>query len=558
MTAHSSQDSSFRRWRNATLEPFSNRVFALFWWASLFSSFGSLIQTVGASWLMATISPSADQVALVQTAGTLPFFFFSLVAGALADNYDRRVIMLASQLLMLLASLGLAVIALSGVINPALLLGFTFLIGSGVAAFSPAWQASIGDQVPRAQIPSAVMANAVGFNLARSVGPAIGGLIVAAAGASVAFIINAFSYFGMLAVLLWWRPVRARNPLPPEPLADAMAAGIRYVRLSPHLLAILARCILFTVPMATVPALMPVVARDLLGGGAATYGLLLGGFGVGAMLGALSSATLRARLSSDVLLRGLCVLAAVALVAIGQSRSSVLTLLAHVLAGSVWTLGLANFNIAVQMSSPRWVMGRVLATYQTVAFAGMALGSWVWGQLGHGLGIREALTIAGVLMLVTLVVARWIPVAVAHSGSLDPHAFPVAGPPAVELHPASGPIVVTLEYRVPPQNAEAFVPAINELGRIRRRDGARRWSVCQDLDDPELWVERFESPTWTDYLRRQTRPTQGDQAARERIGALILGERGSVRRFIERPAGAEPLGGSGARPEPVDVSSTHT
>jgi hypothetical protein len=128
----------------------------------------------------------------------------------------------------------------------------------------------------------------------------------------------------------------------------------------------------------------------------------------------------------------------------------------------------------------------------------------------------------------------------------------------VELHPASGPIVVTLEYRVPPQNAEAFVPAINELGRIRRRDGARRWSVCQDLDDPELWVERFESPTWTDYLRRQTRPTQGDQAARERIGALILGERGSVRRFIERPAGAEPLGGSGARPEPVDVSSTHT
>ena len=549
--------SAFARWRAATLAPFAHRVFALFWVASLVSSFGSLIQTVGASWLMTTLAPSPDQVALVQTAGTLPFFVFSLIAGALADTYDRRLIMLGSQCLMLGASVALAWVALAGAATPLLLLALTFLIGSGTAAFAPAWQASIGDQVPRSQIPSAVMANAVGFNLARSVGPALGGLIVAWAGAAVAFVINAFSYIGMIAVLLWWRPATARSSLPPEPLGDAILAGIRYVRLSPHLVAVLVRALLYTFPMAAVSALMPVVARDLLGGDATTFGLLLGAFGVGAMLGALSSAALRSRFSIDRLLRGLCVVAAVAVVAIAQSRSTPLTLAAHVLAGAIWTLGLANFNIAVQMSSPRWVMGRMLATYQTVAFAGMAVGSWIWGEVASLAGLRESLTVAGVAMLGGLAIARGFPVSVARPGSLDPHAFGAMAPPPVELDPSSGPIVTTIEYRVPLANAAAFVPAINELGRIRRRDGARRWSIVQDLDDPEAWIERFESPTWTDYLRRQERPTLADQAVRERIAELILGERGKVRRHIERPAGAEPLGG-GPRPEPLDVSSPHS
>jgi len=287
----------FERWRSATLAPFEHRTFALFWWASLASSFGSMIQTVGASWLMTTIAPAVDQVALVQTAGSLPFFFLSLLAGALADTRDRRSLMLAAQALSLFASVALAMVVLAGRITPSLLLGLTFLIGCGAAMFAPAWQASIGDQVPRAQIPPAIMANAVGFNLARSLGPAIGGVIVAATSSAVAFIINAVSYLGIIATLLWWRPARVRSELPPEPLGSAIAAGVRYISLSPHLLSIMLRCMLYTIPIAAVPALMPIVARDLLGGGAATYGILLGGFGFGAMLGALSSATLRTRFS---------------------------------------------------------------------------------------------------------------------------------------------------------------------------------------------------------------------------------------------------------------------
>lgn len=550
-------DPSPQRWRQGTLAPFQHRVFAVFWWAALVSSFGSLIQTVGASWLMATIAPSPDMVALVQTASTLPFFFLSLVAGAFADTHDRRSVMLASQGLMLVASASLVAIAFAGRITPGLLLALTFLISCGAAAFAPAWQASIGEMVPRALVPSAIMANAFGFNLARSVGPAIGGLIVAAFGAAAAFLINALSYLGMLAAMIWWRPQRAPNPLPREPLGSAIATGVRYAWLSPHLLAILFRCLLFTMPLAAVPALMPVVARDMLGGGAQTYGLLLGGFGVGAMAGALSSAALRSRFTSDTLLRGLCVVAGLAMTVIAFVPWAPVTLLAHVVAGFMWTLGLATFNIAVQMSSPRWVMARMLALYQTFAFAGMAVGAWLAGHLAAGLGLRTALALAGAVALATVPFARWLPVSVARLGSLDPYAAPEVQPPKAELDESSGPIVLAIEYRVPAQNAVEFAEVINELGRIRRRDGARAWSASQDIDDPALWVERFESPTWADHLRRHSRPTLADQAIRDRLRQLIEGERGSVRRYVGRPAGAEPIGGAVTRPEPVDRTADH-
>ncbi|MBM4191554.1 MAG: MFS transporter [Gammaproteobacteria bacterium] len=550
--------SRFQRWRATTLAPFRYRIFAMLWWASLASSFGGLIQTVGASWQMALIAPAPDQVALVQAVGVLPFFLLSLIAGALADNYDRRLIMMLSQCLALFASLVLAALAFLGMITPTLLLWLTFFIGCGAAAFAPAWQASIAEQVPRETIPAAIMANAMGFNLARSIGPAIGGMIVAAAGAVAAFAINAVSYAGLIFVLKRWKLAKPERSLPPEPLVTAISAGVRYVRLSPNLTAIMIRAVLFTVPITAVPALMPVVARDLLGGGAPTFGVLLGGFGFGAMLGALSSAAFRARFSSDALLQGLCAVAMLAMLGISQSPWATTTFLAHVVAGLVWTLGLATFNIAVQLSSPRWVTGRTLAMYQTFAFAGMALGAWLWGLAASEVGLRLALAVAALSSILTFVVARWLPVLVAQSGSLDPHLAASLEPPRVTPHASAGPIVVTIEYLIPKPNAVEFVAVINELGRIRRRDGARRWSVCQDLDDPTRWIERFESPTWIDYLRRQTRPTLADQDIRRRLSELIDGERGKIRRYIERPTGSAPLGTDSSRIEPLDDTVSHS
>jgi len=225
-------------------------------------------------------------------------------------------------------------------------------------------------------------------------------------------------------------------------------------------------------------------------------------------------------------------------------------LLAAVLTGSAWTLAFANLNVAVQLSSPRWVTGRMLAMYQTVVFASIALGSWTWGHFATTAGVREALTVAGLCSLVSLVAARWLPIAIEELGSLDPRERGTLAPPSVQINSTSGPIVVVIEYRVPSENAVEFVEVINEVGRIRRRDGARAWSISQDVDAVDLWVERFECPTWLDYLRWRTRPTESDQAMRERLVRLIAGEHGKVRRLVVRPPGSDPLRPPSATTEP--------
>ncbi|MGH6781717.1 MAG: MFS transporter, partial [Sphingomonadaceae bacterium] len=252
--------------------PLSVEIFRAVWIASMASNFGGLIQSVGASWLMTSLAKSPALVALVQSSTTLPIMLLSLWAGAVADNLDRRIVMLCAQGFMLAVSLVLALCAWTGVLTPWLLLGFTFLIGCGTAVNGPAWQASVGDMVPRPVLPSAVAYNSMGFNIARSVGPAIGGLIVAAAGPAAAFAVNAVSYIGLIVVLARWRPERPPRLLPRETLGIAMAAGVRYVAMSPTLRTVMLRASLFGIAASAVPALMPLVARDLITGGPLTYG----------------------------------------------------------------------------------------------------------------------------------------------------------------------------------------------------------------------------------------------------------------------------------------------
>ncbi|HUH10840.1 MAG TPA: MFS transporter, partial [Brevundimonas sp.] len=266
--------------RRSALAPLQHPVFRAVWITSLVTNFGGLIQSVGAAWMMTSIA-SAQMVALVQASVTLPIMLLSLAAGALADTVDRRKIMLAAQTFMLLVSASLAVMTWMGLITPWVLLGFTFLIGCGVAFNGPAWQASVGDMVPREDLAGAVTINSMGFNMARSVGPAIGGVIVAAAGAAAAFAVNAFSYIGLLIVQFRWKPERPRQTLPREGLVAAMAGGLRYAALSPRVTAVLLRAVVFGVGASAVQALMPVVARES-GGGPLAFGLLLGAFGVGA------------------------------------------------------------------------------------------------------------------------------------------------------------------------------------------------------------------------------------------------------------------------------------
>ncbi|MET0360998.1 MAG: MFS transporter, partial [Sphingobium sp.] len=279
--------------------PLSVPIFRAIWIANLASNFGTVIQSVGASWMMIALSASAVHVALVQASMTLPITLLALVAGAVADSLDRRMVMMAAQGLMLAASTALAIFAFFGHLTPWLLLLFTFTLGCGTAFNGPAWQASVGEMVPRSAIPGAIALNSLGFNIARSVGPGIGGAIVAAAGAAAAFLVNAVSYLGLIVVLLRWKPDVPERRLPRESLGTAIGAGVRYVALSPHLRLTLGRATIFGLGAASVSALLPLVARDLMAGGPLTFGLLLGAFGIGSVTGALSSGWLRNHLSTE-------------------------------------------------------------------------------------------------------------------------------------------------------------------------------------------------------------------------------------------------------------------
>lgn len=519
--------------RPSALAPLRHPIFRAVWITSLVTNFGGLIQSVGAAWMMTSIA-SAQMVALVQASVTLPIMLLSLAAGALADTVDRRKIMLAAQTFMLLVSAGLAAMTWMGWITPWVLLTFTFLIGCGTAFNGPAWQASVGDMVPREDLAGAVTLNSMGFNMARSVGPAIGGLIVAAAGAAAAFAVNAFSYVGLLVVLFRWKPERPKQTLPREGLLAAMAGGVRYAFLSPRVTAVLLRALVFGIGASAVQALMPVVAREG-GGGPLIFGLLLGAFGVGAVGGALFVGRLRARYETETIVRVAALVFAAAALGLAYIPWLVVTLPALMLAGAGWVLVLSSFNVTVQMSVPRWVVARALALYQMAAFGGMAGGSWLWGSLAQTYGVDVALGVsAGVLVLCVLIGLK-VPLPSTANLNMDLLRRWTEPQTALAIEPRSGPVVVTIAYRIREEDIDAFLALMDERRRIRRRDGARQWHLMRDLAEPQVWVEKYQTPTWLDYIRHNQRITHADASINEGIRALHQGpDKPVVHRMIER------------------------
>ena len=499
------------------------------------SNFGGLIQSVGASWMMTALAPSPQLVALVQASTTLPIMLLSLWAGAVADNLDRRLVMLAAQTFMLVVSVALAACAWAGVLTPWMLLAFTFLIGCGVALNGPAWQASVGDMVPRPALPGAVALNSMGFNIARSVGPAVGGVIVAGAGAAAAFLTNAVSYLALIVVLAHWRPVREPQLLPRERIGVAMAAGVRYVAMSPNIRVVLVRALAFGLAASAVPALMPLVARDLVTGGPLVYGVLLGAFGLGAVSSALGSGVIRRRFSTEWIVRIASLALAAGATGAGLSTAVAASAVALFLAGAGWVLALSTFNVTVQMASPRWVVARAVSLYQMFVFGGMAAGSWFFGRIAEDHGVALALLAAAGLQLAGAVLGLSAPLPQVEDLDLDPMSSWKEPDTAVPIEPRSGPIVVTIEYRIPGERTVAFLSVMNERRRIRRRDGARHWTLLRDLGDPNLWIERYHVPTWLEYIRHNQRRTHADAANSEALRSLQLDpDAPRVHRMIER------------------------
>ncbi|MBZ9813754.1 MFS transporter [Mesorhizobium sp. CA7] len=525
--------------RVSALAPFRHGIFRAVWSASLVSNFGGLIQGVGAAWMMTTIATSPYQVALVQASTTLPIMLFALVAGAIADSFNRRKVMLVAQTFMLAVSALLTLFTWQGWMTPWTLLAFTFLIDSGTALNSPSWQASVGDMVPRAKVPAAVALNSLGFNITRSVGPAIGGVIVAAAGAAAAFAANAASYIGLIVVLARWKPALPEQTLPRESLGAAMGAGLRYVAMSPNIAKVLVRGSAFGFSAGAVLALLPLVARDVVNGDALTYGIMLGAFGIGAVGGALISVRLRQLLSSETMVRmafsgfALCALNA------AVSHNAWQTSAGLLIGGACWVIALSHFNVTVQMSTPRWVVGRVLSIYQTATFGGIALGSWIWGVVADAHGAETALTAAAVAMLAGGALGFVLPLPRQTVLNLDPLNRFKEPMLALDLKPRSGPIAIMIEYIIREEDVPEFLATMAERGRIRRRDGARNWTLARDLENPSVWIEHYHTPTWVEYIRHNRRATHADAVVGERIRALHSGDNPPrVRRMIERPTTA--------------------
>jgi len=530
--------------RSSPFAPLRHIAFTRIWAANLVSSLGTMIQGVGAAWLMTQITDSVDLVALVQTAMALPVMLFALFGGAIADSFDRRRVMLLAQIFMLIMSGALAVVAFIGAIDAWSLLAFTFLIATGTAIINPTWHATVGDLVPREDIPAAVGLHSLGFNLSRSLGPAIGGIIVVLAGAATAFLLNALSFIAVIVALLLWKPAPAAAArTPPEHLLTAVTTGIRYLAMSPPLLRVIARNFIFGATSVAVVALLPSLAEQVIGGNALTYGLLLGAYGAGAVVAAIASSMIRQHLAPETIIRiAFLSLAACGLLnAAGWLWASAIGLL---MGGASWVLGQTLFNVSMQLSAPRWVVGRAISFFHTASFGGMAVGGWLWGTAAEQFGIQPALIVAAAAMAAGALLGFLLPMPPAAMQDLESVNRWQEPTTALDLKPSSGTIHIEIAYRISEADREDFLAAMVERRRIRRRDGAQHWMLLRDIHDPERWIERYRTPRWIDYIRHNLRRTKADAAVHERLLAFHADSGAPiVNRYLEHPTiGSAELG----------------
>ncbi|WP_038937090.1 MFS transporter [Bradyrhizobium japonicum] len=518
--------------------PLRHATFRRVWLAGLLSNMGALIRSVGAAWAMTQMTSSADMIALVQTALTLPVMFMAMPAGAIADMHDRRIVSLVSLGIAFAGATALTTLAWLDMVTPMLLLALCFVVGSGVALMDPTWQSSISERVPPDALPAAVALNGMSYNIARSVGPALGGIVVATAGAVASFALNALLYLPLMGALFAWNRVAQPSRLPREKFNRAIISGVRYIANSPAIKIVLVRSMVIGLIGSSIIALMPIVARDLLHGAAQTYGLLLSAFGVGAVIGAIYIPEMRKRLTGEAAVRACSLSMGGALVAAALSQDSILTSVALVLAGAVWTMAWVLFNVGVQLSAPRWVAGRSLAAYQAAGSGGVAIGSWGWGSLADVAGVEAALLVSAVLMLLSPLLGLWLPMPRVGARGEEPE---LLEDPDVKLPLTgrSGPLVVEIEYRVAQENARAFHNAMQAVQLFRQRNGAYGWSIARDIADPDSWTERFHCPTWFDYLRQRNRATRAERALEREAAAFHVGpDPVRVRRMLERPFGS--------------------
>ncbi|RSK43923.1 MFS transporter [Hymenobacter rigui] len=494
--------------------PLKIPFFRMLWIASFVSNIGTWMQNVGAVGLMTELTASPVLVALLQTASALPVFLLSLPAGALADLVDRRRMLLATQTWMAAVALLLAAVTLLGLNNPWLLLTLTFLLGLGGALNNPVWQTVTPELVPRQELPQAIALNSVSFNLARAFGPALGGLVIGYFSAGAAFLLNGLSFLATIyMVYSWKREPQATSTLATERVIAAIRGGVRYARFAPAVQHILVRGVSFTFGASALFALMPAVVARRLQLPTSFYSMLLSCMGLGAVIAAVTLPRLNRRLSIDWRVTLATAAFAGGLLGLGYADNRWLLYGLLTLVGMAWMLVLNSFSVGVQTVVPRWVQARTISLYLLTIQGGMALGSVVWGTVAERLGVTVALSgAAGWLGLTTLLVLKFSlrtsPETLDHTPA-RPRLEPVL---AEAPTPTEGPVIITTTYRIEPRNRPPFTYLMEQLGRIRRREGAIGWGLYADLADPVRMVEYFMVESWEEHAQQHERGVSRDEA----------------------------------------------
>lgn len=516
--------------------PFGYRAFALLWGATLISNIGTWMHEVGASWLMTTLNSSPAVVSLVQAATTLPVFIFALFAGALADRMDKRRMLIAINVFLLLIVSTLTVLVHFDLVTPLTLILFTLAIGTGTAFMAPAWQAVVPTLVPREALQPAIALNSMGINISRAIGPALAGVLIATVGLSAPFAINALSYICIIAALLLWKntstPVKTS-----QPIAGAMMTGLRHVAHNSPLKATLMRSFSFFIFASAYWALLPLVVRNINEDGATLYGTLLTLIGLGAVVGALTLPRLRARLDANQMAVAGSIGTASAMLILALVRDPVMAGIATLVGGFSWIAVLTTFNVSAQMSLPNWVRARGLAVNLMVFFGSMSAGAALWGQVATATATSTTLVIAAIGLLIGIPLTQRFKLGQAEDLDLNPAMHWPA--PQVMFEDESlndrGPVMVTVEYEIRASDEAAFIEAARGFSHERLRDGAFEWQLYQSAEQPGLWIEAFSVSSWEEHLAQHARVSHADKDLQENLRAFDTRDGGPVVRHFIAP-----------------------
>jgi MFS family permease len=492
------------------------------------------MQNAAGGWLMTTLTSDPRIISLVQVASSLPMFLLGLPAGALADIFDRRRLLLLMESVITALTVAFTLLMVYGRVTPEVLLGFVFLSSTAAASIAPAWQAIVPQLVEtRADLAPAVALDSVSVNISRAIGPAIAGVIIVAWGLAAPFSINGLCNLACIGALFWWRPGQGPvRDLPAERFSQAIRLGLRHARYNRPLRAALTRAAGFFPFASAYWALLPLLAQQQIAGGPQTYGLLLGAIGCGAILGTFTLRPLESRLGSGRTMGVGSVGTAAALFLFAVADGLYLGLLAGLVAGVSWIIVLSTLNVSAQVALPAWVRGRGLAVYTTVVFGAMALGSLVWGELASLYGLPAAHLTAGAGTLLGLVLLRRHRLVEGAGPDLTPSMYLPQPLVTDDIDGDRGPVLVTAEYRIDPAERAAFLAAIHRQGLALRRNGAYRWGIFEDTASRDRWIETFVVDSWLEYLRQQERVTKADRSVADEVSRCQHGEPPLVRHFI--------------------------